>query len=391
MMRHDSRILTSGNEPTGYYDVKLMFPVLMLTAIGIIMVYSASSVLAFKKFGTDYFFLIKQSLFAIAGLIALVCFRHFPYRYFKIMAYPLLIFALILLGAVFIPGLGYSAGGSARWLRFGGFTVQPSEFARLSMIIFLSYSIEKKSENLSNFYIGFLPHVIVLGLFTVLLFLQPDFGSVVILSAITWLMLFVGGVRILHLVPSVFLLLPFAYIYMVSADYRVKRLMSFWDPWQYPADEGYQIVHSLMAFGTGGIWGAGIGKGYQKLHYLPEPHTDFIFSVIGEELGLLGVLIILVMYALILWRGIKIAKNTDDNFGTFLATGITAAIGIQVCINMGVTLGILPTKGLTLPFLSYGGTSLLVNMASIGILMNIGKSGARSQGSTGNWKLATGN
>lgn len=371
-MRHDSRLLISGNEPVSHYDVKLMFPVLMLTAIGIIMVYSASSVLAFKKFGTDYFFLKKQALFAVAGLIALVGFRHFPYRYYKIMAYPLLIFALILLGAIFIPGMGYSAGGAARWLRFGGFTVQPSEFARLAMIIYLSYSIDKKYENLSNFYIGFLPHVIILGIFTALMFLQPDFGSVVILAAITWIMLFVGGVRILHLVPSVLLLLPFAYIYMVSAEYRVKRLMSFWDPWQYPADEGYQIVHSLMAFGTGGIWGAGIGKGYQKLHYLPEPHTDFIFSVIGEELGLLGVLIILVMYAIILWRGIKIAKNTDDNFGAFLATGITAAIGIQVCINMGVTLGILPTKGLTLPFLSYGGTSLLVNMASIGILMNIG-------------------
>lgn len=396
-MRRESRILISGDEPTGYYDVKLMFPVLMLTAIGIIMVYSASSVLAFKKFGTDYFFLKKQALFAIAGLIALVGFRHFPYRYFKIMAYPLLIFALILLGAIFIPGLGYSAGGSARWLRFGGLTVQPSEFARLSMIIYLSYSIEKKGENLSNFYIGFLPHVIVLGIFTALLFLQPDFGSVVILAAITWVMLFVGGVRILHLIPSVLLLLPFAYLYMVSAEYRVKRLMSFWDPWQYSADEGYQIVHSLMAFGTGGIWGAGIGKGYQKLYYLPEPHTDFIFSVIGEELGLLGVFIILVMYSLILWRGIKIAKNTDDNFGTFLAAGITSAMGIQVCINMGVTLGILPTKGLTLPFLSYGGTSLLVNMASIGILMNIGKPGTRGQGSgvrgqpeNGNWRLATG-
>jgi cell division protein FtsW len=384
MIRNDSRFLTSGNESMGYYDVKIMFPVLMLTAIGIIMVYSASSVLAFKKFGTDYFFLKKQALFAIAGLTVLVGFRHFPYRYFKILAYPLLIFAIILLGAIFIPGLGYSAGGSARWLRFGGFTVQPSEFARLSMIIYLSYSIDKKCENLSNFYVGFLPHVIVLGIFTALMFLQPDFGSVVILSAITWLMLFVGGVRLLHLVPSVLLLLPFAYIYMVSAEYRVKRLMSFWDPWQYPADEGYQIVHSLMAFGTGGIWGAGIGKGYQKLHYLPEPHTDFIFSVIGEELGLLGVLMILAMYALILWRGIKIAKNTDDNFGSFLATGITAAIGIQVCINMGVTLGILPTKGLTLPFLSYGGTSLLVNMASIGILMNIGNRTSNTEQRTPN-------
>jgi cell division protein FtsW len=159
---------------------------------------------------------------------------------------------------------------------------------------------------------------------------------------------------------------------MISAEYRARRLMSFWNPWQYSANEGYQIIHSLMAFGTGGIWGTGIGQSYQKLHYLPEPHTDFIFSVIGEEVGLLGVTIILSLYVIILWRGVIIAKNAEDLFGTFLATGITSAIAIQVCTNMGVALGLLPTKGLTLPFLSYGGTSLLVNMASIGILMNIG-------------------
>ena len=159
---------------------------------------------------------------------------------------------------------------------------------------------------------------------------------------------------------------------MVNAEYRVKRIMSFLNPWQYPADEGYQIVHSLMAFGTGGIWGTGIGKGYQKLFYLPEPHTDFIFSVIGEELGLLGVLTILGLYVLIFWRGISIARNSRDSFGSFVAIGLTTAIGLQVCVNTGVTLVLLPTKGLTLPFLSYGGTSLLINMASIGILMNIG-------------------
>jgi cell division protein FtsW len=159
---------------------------------------------------------------------------------------------------------------------------------------------------------------------------------------------------------------------MISADYRLKRITSFLDPWQHSANDGYQIVHSLMAFGTGGIWGAGIGNGYQKLFYLPEPHTDFIFSVIGEELGLWGILIILGLYILILWRGISIASNCGDSFGSFLAIGLTTAIGLQVCVNMGVALGLLPTKGLTLPFLSYGGTSLLLNMAYIGILMNIG-------------------
>jgi len=167
---------------------------------------------------------------------------------------------------------------------------------------------------------------------------------------------------------------------MTAAEYRVKCIMSFLNPWQYPADEGYQIIHSLMAFGTGGIWGTGIGQGYQKLFYLPEPHTDFIFSVIGEELGLIGIFIIMGLYVLILWRGIIISKNSPDTFGSFLAAGLTISMILQVCVNMGVALGLLPTKGLTLPFLSYGGTSLLVNMASIGILMNIRASGTEKNG-----------
>ena len=242
------------------------------------------------------------------------------------------------------------------------------------MIIYLAYSLSKKREKIKEFYIGFVPHVIVFGIFAILIVIQPDFGTVVILGAITWLMMFVGGTRILHLFSALLLVVPVAYWIMINAEYRLKRIMSFLDPWQYPANEGYQIVHSLMAFGTGGIWGTGIGQGYQKLFYLPEPHTDFIFSVIGEELGLFGVLFIIGLYLVILWKGVIIAKNTDDFFGAYVAIGITTAIGLQVCINMGVTLGLLPTKGLTLPFLSYGGTSLVLNMAFIGILMNIGAS-----------------
>jgi len=277
-----------------------------------------------------------------------------------------------MLVAIQISALGVSAGGSMRWFRMGWFSFQPSEFAKPAMIIYLAYSMSKKQEMIKNFYVGFMPHIIVLGMFAVLIFMQPDFGSVIILGAVTWMMMFVGGVRILHLFSALVLIIPVAYYFMFNAEYRIRRVISFLDPWQYPTDEGYQIIHSLMAFGTGGIWGTGIGKGYQKLFYLPEPHTDFIFSVIGEELGLWGVLFILVIYTLILWRGIHIARNADNAFGTYLATGITAAIILQVCVNMGVTLGLLPTKGLTLPFLSYGGTSLLINMASIGILMNIG-------------------
>jgi len=354
------------------YDVKLLFPVLFLVGIGIVIVFSASSALALKKFGTVYYFLKKQALFALLGVVALVICRHFPYRFLRYLAYPLLILALVFLAAIQIPEFGYSAGGAIRWFRIKSFSFQPSEFARFAMIIYLAYSMSRKMDKIKDFYVGFLPHVLVFGMFAALIIIQPDFGSVVILGAVFWIMLFAGGVRISHLMASLFLIIPIAYYLMVNAEYRVKRIMSFLNPWQYPADEGYQIVHSLMAFGTGGIWGTGIGKGYQKLFYLPEPHTDFIFSVIGEELGLLGVLTILGLYVLIFWRGISIARNSRDSFGSFVAIGLTTAIGLQVCVNTGVTLGLLPTKGLALPFLSYGGTSLLINMASIGILMNIG-------------------
>jgi cell division protein FtsW len=354
------------------YDITLLFSVLFLVGIGIVMVYSASSALALKKFGSDYYFLKKQALFSVIGIVALVICGHVPFRAYRVLTYPILVVAIVLLAAVQIPAFGITAGGSMRWLRIGSFSFQPSEFARFAMIVYLAYSMSKKQDNIKNFYVGFVPHVIVLCIFTFLIFMQPDFGSVVILGAVAWMMMFVGGVRMLHLFSALLLILPVAYYFMFNAEYRIRRIISFLDPWQYPTDEGYQIIHSLMAFGTGGIWGTGIGKGYQKLFYLPEPHTDFIFSVIGEELGLWGVLVILGIYTLILWRGIHIARNADETFGAFLATGITAAIILQVCVNMGVALGLLPTKGLALPFLSYGGSSLVINMASIGILMNIG-------------------
>jgi cell division protein FtsW len=355
------------------YDIGLLFPVLFLVGIGIVMVYSASSALALKKFGSAYLFLKKQALFALIGLLGLVFCRHFPYRWYRPLTYPLLALALFFLIAIQFTDFGLAAGGAARWLRFGKLSFQPSEFARFALILFLAYSLDKKGERLKEFSIGFVPHVVVWGVFAVCIIIQPDFGSVVILAALTWLMMFVGGVRSLHLFTSLIVLfLPLAYFFLTSSQYRMSRILGFLNPWQYPAAEGYQIIHSLMAFGTGGLWGTGIGKGYQKLFYLPEPHTDFIFSIIGEEFGLMGVMFIIVLYAWILLKGIKIARNAPDTFGSLMAIGLTTAMGMQICINMGVTLGLLPTKGLTLPFLSYGGTSLLLNMASIGVLMNIG-------------------
>ena len=288
-----------------------------------------------------------------------------------LLAYPLLGLSLVLLAVIQFTDLGLSAGGSVRWMQLGSFSFQPSEFARIALVIYLAYSMEKKADQIKQFSIGFLPHVLVLGVFVTLIFIQPDFGTVFIFGALTWIMLFIGGVRFSQLFATMLVILPVAYVFLINAEYRAKRILGFLNPWEHSSDEGYQIVHSLMAFGTGGLWGTGIGKGYQKLFYLPEPHTDFIFSVIGEELGLLGVVIIIGLYAWIVIRGIAIARSAPDLFGAYLAVGLTIAMGLQIVVNMGVALGLLPTKGLTLPLLSYGGTSLLLNMASIGILMNI--------------------
>jgi len=336
------------------------------------MVYSASSTLALGKYGKDYYFLLKQSVFSLLGLIFLLICRHFPIKFFHALTYPLLILSLSFLIAVQVPGFGVNAGGAVRWLRVGTFTFQPVEFARFVLIIYMAYSMSKKDYKIRTFSVGFMPHVIVLFIFTALILSQPDFGSVAILFIITWVMMFVGGVRLKYLLLSLITLIPVTGFLLFNASYRMKRILSFWNPWEYASEEGYQTIHSLMAFGSGGVWGSGLGKGYQKLFYLPEPHTDFIFSVIGEELGLAGVLTVIICYGLILWQGLNIARNTDDTFASFLATGLTVSLGLQVCINMGVALALLPTKGLTLPFLSYGGTSLLMSMASIGVLMNIG-------------------
>lgn len=354
------------------YDIRLLFAVLFLVGIGLVMVYSASSALALKKFSSDYYFLKRQALFSLMGIIALVVCSHIPFRLYRISAYPLLAASMALLVAVQFSGLGVSAGGSLRWLRFGPITFQPAEIARIALIVYLAYSLSKKQDRLKSFSIGFVPHTLVLLVFALLLLLQPDFGSVVIFGALTWLLMFVGGVPARYLLTALAAMIPAGYLLMINETYRIKRWISFLDPWAYPTAEGYQIIHSLMAFGTGGLWGAGIGKGYQKLFYLPEPHTDFVFAVIGEELGLWGVLFTLGLFAVILWRGTHIAFTCGDTFGTLLAAGITFSLALSVSINMGVTLGLLPTKGLTLPFLSYGGTSLLINMACMGILMNIG-------------------
>ncbi|MEJ5359454.1 MAG: putative lipid II flippase FtsW [Desulfobacterales bacterium] len=357
------------------YDLTLLFSTLLLVGIGIVMVYSASSALALRKFGSEFYFLKKQAAFAATGICLLVLCRHLPYRLYRPLAYPMLAVALALLAAVVFSPLAVSAGGASRWLRIGPLQFQPSEIARFALIVYLAYSMEKKAARMRELSIGFLPHLFVTAVLASFVLKQPDFGSAVILAALAGLMLFLGGVRLSFLCGTLLLGALLGWIHLQSAGYRRRRWESFWDPWQYASDQGYQAIHSLMAFASGGWWGTGIGKSHQKLFYLPEPHTDFIFAVIGEELGVAGAALIVTLFALILWRGVGIARRAPDLFGSYLAAGITAALGLQVVINMGVALALLPTKGLTLPFLSYGGTSLVLNMGAVGILMNIAGSG----------------
>lgn len=358
-----------------YYDIWLTLPVFFLVGIGIVMVYSASSALALKKYGIDYHYLKRQLVYSVGGCLLLIFFRQLPLKILRASIYLVLFGAILMLAAVQVPGLGITAGGATRWLYMGAFSFQPSELARLALVVYFAYSMEKKGDLVKTFSVGFVPHVVILGIFVGLIMLQPDFGSAAILCVIAWVMMFMGGVRLRYLILSTLPLLILAYFFLVNSAYRWKRIMSFLDPWQYASNEGYQAIHSLMAFGTGGIWGVGVGGGYQKLFYLPEPHTDFIFSVIGEELGLIGVLVVIACYGLIIWRGMGIARSAEGTFASLVAAGLTFSLGLQVCINMGVALSLLPTKGLTLPLLSYGGSSLMVNMAGIGLLMNIGAAG----------------
>jgi cell division protein FtsW len=352
----------------------LLFPILLLSCIGIVMVYSASSSISIQEHNNLFYYMKKQSMFLCISLCVMFVTASFPYRLYRSFAYIILFAALALLIAVLFPNLNIKAGGAYRWLNLWGFTFQPAEFAKLAIIIFMGYSLAKKQELIGKFFVGFFPHAAIFGIFAGLIILQPDFGTIVVMGMICWGMMFIAGVKIFHLLSPLPLVIPIVYFLVFKVEYRMLRIMTFMNPWDDPYNTGYQITNSLKAIGSGGLFGKGIGLGMQKMHYLPEPHTDFIFAIIGEELGLLGVIVIFALYTVILVKGCQIAKEADNMFGTIMATGLTLYIGIQVIINTGVALGVLPTKGLTLPFISYGGTSLVVNMAAMGILMNIGAS-----------------
>ena len=356
-------------------DPFLLIGIGLILAVGIVMVTSASYIIAVGKFGDGFYYAKKQGLAMVVGLGAMYICSLINAGFWKLAAYPLIGLGILLLGLVFVPGIGVEMGGAHRWLHLPfGLYLQPSEFMKYALINFLAWSLSRKGESIRDFAIGFLPHVLVMGVVVFLILMQPDFGAAIIITAVGFLMLFVAGVRLQHLMGCAILCLPFLFQFAVSAQYRLSRLKSFIDPWQDPLNSGFQIVQSLVAFGCGGLWGAGIGKGIQKLFYLPQPHTDFIFAVVGEELGLVGLISFILIFYLLICRGLVMAIRSNDEFQRYLAFGITSLIGLQAMVNMAMAMGMLPTKGLALPLVSLGGTSLIMNLAGLGILMAIVRS-----------------
>jgi len=351
-------------------DSLFLVAVLLLVGIGIVMIYSTSSILAEETFQDPNFFLRRQLIAAALGLMVMYLAMHVNYEVYSKLTLPLLLLSLVLLVAVLIPGVS-PIRGARRWLVWRGFSFQPSELAKLAMILYLAQSLIRKQDKIRRFKEGFLPYLLVSGVMIVLIFLEPDLGGALTLGLLVFLMLFAAGTRLSYLICAGLAASPVVFYLLASKEWRWKRVLAYLSPWDYAQDAGWQLVQSFLAFGRGGIRGAGLGDGLQKLFYLPDAHTDFIFSVVGEELGLIGVVAVVLLFGILITRGIQVSLRAASPFGTYLALGLMAMIALPALINMAVVMGLLPTKGLVLPFLSYGGSSLVINLLAAGIILNV--------------------
>jgi cell division protein FtsW len=359
------------------YDWGIFIAVTFLVSIGTVMVYSTSSVFALEKFGDPNYFLKRHVVFLSLGLLAMFALMKINYVYLRRMVYPAYIFGLLMLVLVLVPGVGKEVSGARRWLELGSWTFQPSEIAKFILVLYLAHSLTKKRDKVDSFVVGFLSHLLFAGIYIFLVLLEPDFGMSVALMIMVFGMLFIGDVKLKFLVPlgvSSVLVLALA---VITEGYRMKRVVSFLDPWKDPLGSGYQAIQSFVALGVGGSAGTGLGNSSQKLFFLPQAHTDFIFSIIGEELGFIGVLMVIIGFAFLLIRSLRVSTRAKDLFGCFLVFGCILLITFQAGINMAVCVGLFPTKGLTLPFISYGGTSLVTNLAAMGLILSVSKSGRK--------------
>jgi cell division protein FtsW len=350
----------------------LFLTVLALSGIGIVMVYSASSVAAMSQFHDSAWYLKRQLLYALIGLAAMSVAWRLHYERLRRLTLPVLGLTLAMLVLVLIPHIGREAGGARRWLSFGGpLNLQPAELAKLALILYLANFLANRGERTREFGAGLVPPLLVLGAMALPILKQPDLGSVLVLALITFVMLFVGGARVAHLLLVGAAACPVALAVILKAGYRSQRLLAFLHPWRDPRGSGFHIIQSLLALGSGGILGLGLGHSRQKFFYLPERHTDFIFSIIGEELGLAGTAAVIVLFLLLAIWGYRIASRCPDRYGALLTCGLTSMLVGQAALNIGVVSGTLPITGVPLPFMSFGGSSLVLSFTAIGILLNI--------------------
>ncbi|OGX15412.1 MAG: cell division protein FtsW [Omnitrophica WOR_2 bacterium RBG_13_41_10] len=347
----------------------------ILICVGVVMIYSASSIYACEKYQDGFFFLKRHLSFLVIGLALTLFIMSIDYRKLRRFSKPLLIIAFLLLVLVLIPGLGREVSGARRWFRFKFISFQPSEFANMAVIIYIADFIARKGSNIKTLLRGFLPPIFILGASVLLILLQPDLGTAIALAVVVFSMLFIAGARLSYLGSLILAGLPVLYFLIFSVPYRRMRIMAFLNPWLDPKGSGFQIIQSQLALGSGGIFGVGLGQSRQKLFYLPAAHTDFIFSIIGEELGLIGTIGIIILFMIFIHQGFKILKNSADKFGYFLGLGLILIISFKAAVNIGVSCGVLPTKGLPLSFISYGGSSFIFDMVSVGILLNIARTG----------------
>jgi len=355
--------------------INLFTVTVVLVCIGVVMIYSASSIYAWERYKDSFYFFKRHLVFLAIGILLTFLVMLIDYRELQRYSKPLLLFSFLLLVLVLIPGVGREVSGARRWFRFKILSFQPSELANLAVIIYVSDFISRKGDRIKELIRGFLPPIGILGITTILILMQPDLGTAMAIGIVVFVMLFVAGVRASYLLSLFLARIPMLYLLIFRVPYRRARILAFLNPWLDPKGSGFQIIQSQIALGSGGIFGVGLGHSKQKLFYLPAAHTDFIFSIIGEELGLLGTLGIIILFMIFIQQGLKIIKNAQDKFGYFLSLGLVLMITLKAAINIGVSCGILPTKGLPLPFISYGGSSFVFDLVSVGILINIARTG----------------
>jgi cell division protein FtsW len=351
-------------------DKWLFLATLALICASIVMVYSASALIAYERFQQPYLFVTKQLMWATVGIAILSIVMRIDYRTYK---NDKLIWALLGVVVILLVAVLFSRpiNNAKRWVGIAGFGIQPSELAKLAAILFTALTLERRQHRINELGYSLLPIGVIVGCLLGLIMLEPDFGTSVSLLAVIGVMVFSAGFSYRYLAGAMLLALPAFYVIVMQADYRRRRLLTFMDPWADPLGDGFQIIQSLIAVGTGGVFGKGLMNGVQKLFYLPEPHTDFIFSVISEETGLVGATLVVLCFCVIAWRGLRTSMRAPDSFGAYLALGITMMLVLQAFFNISVVLGLVPTKGIPLPLVSNGGSSMLINLLSVGVLLNI--------------------